>query len=445
MLYWAQNAFRGVDNEALNAAVALGDELGVGVVAYVALHTAIPHPTARGYSFLLDGLRDMAGALRYRGVPLVVRLERPETGIPTLASEIGAAAIVTDRSSLHLGRALRRRLAARAEIAWYEVDSEHVVPLHVIGRAHPGARSLRTVLSHALDTWLWARHDPVPRIYHEGTEGLDLTRPTPRILELLDVDHAVPPVRGLTGGTCEAGRRLGFRLTAPTGALLPWYAEHSRLSAYLRFGQIAPATVVRALRIDPSERARRMLEEVLVRRELAANFTWYTPDYATLAALPAWARTSLERHRAERPTAAYSQQELAAGQTADSLWNAAQRELVCTGRIQPYVRMYWGKRIVEWFADPADALRIALWLNDRFALDGRSANGVANIQWCFGLHDRPFPERPRLGQVRPLGLGGVRRHLDLDGYVRWASALEAPGAGASVSPPVPTVPVKSER
>ncbi|MFN0070920.1 MAG: deoxyribodipyrimidine photolyase, partial [Chloroflexota bacterium] len=121
--------------------------------------------------------------------------------------------------------------------------------------------------------------------------------------------------------------------------------------------------------------------------------------------------------------ASYSRAELADGETDDLLWNASQRELRQTGRIQSYVRMYWGKRLVEWFADPEEGLRTALWLNDRYALDGRSPNGVANIQWCFGLHDRPFPDRPRLGQVRPLGMGGVRRNLDLDGYVRWVAAL----------------------
>ncbi len=161
----------------------------------------------------------------------------------------------------------------------------------------------------------------------------------------------------------------------------------------------------------------------MTRRELAANFTWYTPRYWTLSATPSWARETLRKHADERLPQTYALEELCAAATDDLLWNASQLELLHTGRIRPYMRMYWGKRLVEWFADPSEGLRTTLWLNDHYALDGRSPNGVANIQWCFGLHDRPFPERARLGQVRPLGTAGVRRHLDMEGYIRWASGL----------------------
>ncbi len=131
VVYWAQNAHRGVDNEALNAAIALGDDLGVGVVVYVAVHTGLPHATERSYSFLIDGLRDMAGSLRYRGIRLVARIEKPEIGVPRFIHEIDAAALVTDRSALQFGRALRALVTDRVEIPCFEVDSEHVVPLHI--------------------------------------------------------------------------------------------------------------------------------------------------------------------------------------------------------------------------------------------------------------------------------------------------------------------------
>jgi deoxyribodipyrimidine photo-lyase len=172
------------------------------------------------------------------------------------------------------------------------------------------------------------------------------------------------------------------------------------------------------------DRQARIIEEVVVRRELASNFTWHTPAYSTSSALPTWAQATLTSHADERLEPRYSRDELASARTHDPIWNAAQRELIQTGKIQPYVRMYWGKRLVEWFADVDMGLRTALWLNDRWALDGRSANGVVNIMWCFGLHDRPFFEQPRVGLVRTLKAAGVRRNVELDQYLHWTSQLE---------------------
>ncbi|MFN0071665.1 MAG: deoxyribodipyrimidine photo-lyase, partial [Chloroflexota bacterium] len=345
VVYWSQNAHRGVDNEALNAAIALGDELGVGVVVYASIHSDVPHSTMRSHSFLLEGLRDMAGTLRYRGIPLVARLESSEEGVVRFADELRAAAVVTDRSALRLGRNLRKRVAQRLEIACLEVDSEHIVPLHLLGRAFCNARSLRSVLSQNLDRWLWPRHDPAPRMCHDGADGVDFARPIGRILDELEVDRSVAHVRGMVGGTCEAVRRFGFFLTGvPLAHECPWNAGHSRLSPYIRFGHISPSAVVRALRITPSDFGQRALDEVLTRRELAANFTWYTDSYSSISSIPGWAQSSLQRHAGERAGASYSRAELADGETDDLLWNASQRELRQTGRIQSYVRMYWGKR-----------------------------------------------------------------------------------------------------
>ena len=157
--------------------------------------------------------------------------------------------------------------------------------------------------------------------------------------------------------------------------------------------------------------ARGRVDAARARRELHVVYT----RYWTLGATPSWARETLRKHADERQPHAYALDELCAAATDDLLWNASQLELLHTGRIQPYVRMYWGKRLVEWFADPSEELRTALWLNDHYALDGRSPNGVANIQWCFGLHDRPFPDRAMFG---PGALAGHRRGTPTSGHGR---------------------------
>jgi deoxyribodipyrimidine photo-lyase len=160
----------------------------------------------------------------------------------------------------------------------------------------------------------------------------------------------------------------------------------SDMSPYLRFGCISPVTMLRAV-IDSGGREEEIgafVEESFVRRELAENFTFYNPDYRSLAALPEWARRTLDDHRADGRQALFSLEALEAGATGDELWDASQYEMVCNGKMSSYMRMYWGKRVLEWTKAPEDALQVLLYLNDKYEIDGRSPNGYAGILWCFG-------------------------------------------------------------
>ena len=162
----------------------------------------------------------------------------------------------------------------------------------------------------------------------------------------------------------------------------------------------------------------KFLEELIVRRELAFNFARFTVHPESLDALPDWARKTLQKHAADKRDPSYSRDQFESAQTHDPLWNAAQKELLLTGKIHGYYRMYWGKKIIEWSRTPEEALSTAIYLNDRYALDGRDPNSYANILWCFGLHDRPWPERPIFGQVRYMSLDGMRRKTDVDAYIQ---------------------------
>ena len=222
---------------------------------------------------------------------------------------------------------------------------------------------------------------------------------------------------------------------------LPWYADErndpaletmSGLSPYLHFGQVSPVTVGRAVRAASSapEAAREaFLEQLVVRRELAFNFAAYGPACDSLRCVPAWARATLEKHRGDPRPYRYSPRQLEEGRTHDPYWNAAMREMRLTGRLHGYMRMYWGKKILEWSPSPGAAFRTALRLNNRYFLDGRDPNSCEGVAWCFGLHDRPWQERPVFGMVRYMNESGLRRKFDIDAYVRRIQALpEAPGA-----------------
>ncbi|HEX5226691.1 MAG TPA: hypothetical protein VFW44_03235, partial [Bryobacteraceae bacterium] len=194
----------------------------------------------------------------------------------------------------------------------------------------------------------------------------------------------------------------------------------SGLSPYLHFGHISSLEVALAVEDYAREHklmADRFLEELIVRRELAFNFARFTEHPQSLNALPDWARKTLGEHACDRREVLYSRDQFEEARTHDPLWNAAQKELLAAGKIHGYYRMYWGKKIIEWSKTTEEALATAIDLNDRYALDGRDPSSYANILWCFGLHDRPWPERPVFGQVRYMSYDGMRRKTDVDAYI----------------------------
>ena len=427
VVYWMQNSQRPTDNPALDQACALANEHGVGVTVYLALDTAVPHATARTFTFLIDGLRETVRQLAERGITSVVRAEAPVSGLAALTRKVRACAVVTDFSPLRRGRRLRQEAARALDVPLIQVDGDHVVPLHLIGREHWAARTIRPVIQRLLPAWLCESARLEPR--HQGLllDGIDLQRtPTERLLDSLGVDRSVPAAEDAPGGPVAAERRLARFVEG----ILPGYSGNGKsadragsgLSPYLRFGQISPVRLALAAQTAdvPEDDRAAFLEELIVRRELASNFVAYNPAYDRLDGLPAWARTTLAKHADDPRPFLYSRDELVAAETHDPIWNAAQRELLARGRIHNYVRMYWGKKIIEWSRTPAEALASALWLNDRYALDGRSANGFTNVLWCFGKHDRAWGERPVFGTVRWMSDRGMLSKFEVKPYLaRW--------------------------
>jgi deoxyribodipyrimidine photo-lyase len=167
------------------------------------------------------------------------------------------------------------------------------------------------------------------------------------------------------------------------------------------------------------------LEELIVRRELSMNFVFYNERYDSLDSIPEWARKTLKAHQKDRRDYPYHPEEFEQGKTHDPYWNAAQKEMVATGKMHGYMRMYWGKKILEWSKTPQEAFQTALYLNNKYELDGRNPNGFTGVAWCFGKHDRPWGERKVFGNIRYMNDGGLRRKFDADEYVRIMGRLSA--------------------
>lgn len=434
VLYWMQNAQRAVANPALEHAVTLANARSLPVVVGFGLTADYPEANARHFAFLLQGLADVAQALARRRIGFAIRLGAPDTVALALARD--AALVVCDRGYLRHQVAWRAQVARRAGCRVVQVEGEVVVPVEAASGKHEyAARTIRPRLHRHWDEYLVATAPVAAR--HAAGHGLpesavDLAD-VPALLGRLNADGTVPPVARFAGGHAEARRRLRRFLDGPFAGYAQSRARPeadvvSHLGAYLHFGQIAPVEIALAARearnAGDADRAA-FLEELIVRRELAINHCVFESRYDSYDhAVPDWARRTLARHAHDARPHRYAPRQLEDGATHDAAWNAAMAEMRHTGYMHNRLRMYWGKKIIEWSASPEAAFETILALNNRWFLDGRDANSYANVGWLFGLHDRPWPERPVFGTVRYLSDNFLRK-FDVAAYVRMVETLAA--------------------
>ncbi len=424
VVYWMQRAQRALDNPALDLAVTAGNALGLPVVALFGL-VPYPHANLRHYQFMVEGLPDTAARLAKRGVGFVVR-RHPDADVAAFCDEVRAALIVGDENPLREPERWRKALSERLRVPLWTVDADVVVPSKLIPTEQFAARTIRPRIHAQLDTFLVAGREPKARVEWKAPRGLHSFGPDDDLLDGFPLDRRALPVAGFRGGTTEALKALsGFVRHRLAGYAhqrnKPQLPGTSRLSPWLHFGHIGPRTVALAVRDADKPAADRdaFLEEFIVRRELAVNFVRYNPRYDSLACAEPWAARTLREHaRDERPYL-YTERQLEHAETHDPLWNAAQRQMVTGGWMHGYVRMYWGKKILEWSRSPEEAFDAAVRLNDRYQLDGRDPNGYAGIAWAIaGKHDRAWgPVRPIFGTVRYMSLASTSRKFDSKAYI----------------------------
>lgn len=445
VLYWCMVNHRAAQNHALDVALALGNHLGLPVVAYQALRPDYPHASARHHAFALDGMAELPGAYAARGIPYWLELPRsPREHVPRVAElATHAAAVVSDLWPSFVVPGHLRGAARRLDVPLFAVDASCVVPMQRIAERQLGAYTLRPKLRK-----LWPQYleQALPERAHRKARAAARLEPpfapadalaARAALHTFAIDPAVAPVPGVRGGrsaalaaleTFVSGRLAGY----PEGRNDPGLDGQSSLSPYLHWGHLHAGEIVRAVHaaLGPAHpAAEAYLEELLVRRELGFNYCLHTPpaQQLSLGSLPRWVQDTLERHRGDTREALYPLEALDEARTDDGLWNAAQRELRERGRIHGYLRMLWGKRILGWSESPEEALRRIAHLNDRYALDGRDPVSVANFMWVLGLHDRPFQERPVLGKVRPMSSARTAEKFDLGPYLaRWGRRSDPP-------------------
>ena len=422
VLYWMHASQRAEDNHALEYAVISANALRLPVLVLFCIIPSLPFAIERHYAFMLEGIDEVKRSLSNRGIGFIVRKGEPE-GIVTSFSE-DAALLVTDLDYVRRGKAWRERIFASVTCPVTIVETNVVVPLGVTSKKEEySAATIRPkIWKHALTYLVAPHHEEVIITSSERDETELLHKDRRSLLGTLAKTRTRHLSSSFKGGTSVALRLLSdfVEQKLSTYASLrndPAEDSVSHLSPYLHFGQISPVTVASTVLGHQTEGVDAFLEELVVRRELAMNYVHYNPNYDTLAGVSSWARATLEDHADDRREHIYSFDELENARTHDAYWNAAQKEMVHTGTMHGYMRMYWGKKILEWSETPADAFSRALELNNRYELDGRDPNGYAGIAWCFGNHDRPWKERPVFGKVRYMNDRGLERKFDMSRYV----------------------------
>ncbi len=437
VLYWMQQSQRAAENHALEYAIFRANRLKLPVVVGFGLTDAYPEANLRHYTFMLEGLVETAAALAERGIPLVCRIGEPAQVALGLARQ--AALLVCDVGYCRHQKSWRAAAARQAPCPVVQVESDVVVPVVAASpKAEYAARTLRPKLQRLLPDYLV----PAPRLTPGRSglgldlEGLAIGDGVAGLLKGLKIDRSVGAVsRFFPGGAKAAKERFQDFLNERLGRYArngnqPQTDDVSGMSPYLHFGQVSPLYLALTLRqhaaVDPADRDA-YLEELIVRRELAANFVHHTPDYDRFACLPAWARKTLADHAPDPRPHLYQPPALEAAETHDPYWNAAMQEMTTTGFMHNYMRMYWGKKVLEWSPTPAAAFENLLALNNRYFLDGRDPNSFAGVAWIFGMHDRAWPERAVFGKVRSMTAAGLERKCDIRAYIAKVSRRTAGG------------------
>lgn len=434
VLYWMQQSQRAEYNHALEYAVGEANRLNLPLLVVFGLMDDYPEANLRHYAFMLEGLRETQATLAARGIKLAVQHGSPPE--IALQNSSKAALIVCDRGYMKHQKAWRARVAEGAVCRVVQVESDVVVPVETVSsKAEYAARTLRLKINRHVPRFL-VELEPV-RSKHASlelhAESLDLDA-LEQVLRELKLDRSVAPVpEFFRGGTAVAKARFDHFIASSLKRYKdnrnqPGTDHVSHMSPYLHFGQISSlylAIKAQKAMHGNEENTQVFLDELIVRRELSMNFVEYTSNYDVYACVPEWAKTTLNAHQHDRREHTYTRSELETGMTHDEYWNAAMAELKHSGYMHNHMRMYWGKKILEWSPTPEAAFTTTLAIMNKYFLDGRDPNSYANVAWLFGTHDRPWFERPVFGTVRYMAASGLERKAHPAAYLDKVANLTA--------------------
>lgn len=382
--------------------------------------------------FMIEGLGSVAVDLQKHGIGWIFSQELPDRFFPDFVQEVDAHSLVSDFTPLRPHKMWKKNIMQHLDVPFYEVDSHNVIPAWVVSdKKEYAAYTLRPKIKRLLGEYLTDIPAVSPHPFPctgQLFEGYELWKmpdftgfhgpaalsfpsgPDKALAAAREfIDHKFQNYAAARNDPCQDGQ--------------------SGLSPYLHFGQLSAQRLARMVLAAgrPEDVTEPFLEELIVRRELSDNFCLYEERYDEVEGFSQWAQKTLRKHWHDPREYTYSFAQLEAGETHEELWNCCQRDLVYSGKLHGFLRMYWAKKILEWSPDPETALSSAILLNDKYSLDGHDPNGYTGVAWSIGgVHDRAWGERPVFGKIRYMNEAGCRRKFNVDAYI--ANVLELTGS-----------------
>lgn len=431
--YWMSRDQRVQDNWALIYAQERADMQEEPLIVLFCLAPSFLGATVRQYDFMLKGLHEVERNLERMNIPFYLLEGSPDKTIPDFLKTFGVKTLITDFDPLRIKKEWKQGVAENINIPFYEVDAHNVVPCWAAsGKQEYGAYTIRPkiirLLKEFMDDFPVLKRHTFP--WRNNVKKIDWKR----VQNELDVDRSVKCIDWIKPGESVARKTLGDFLAEK----IYLYNELrndpnkngvSSLSPYLHFGHISAQRVVLEIEkmgIGRSESGAAFIEELVVRKELSDNYCFYNQSYDSVEGLSDWAQKTLNEHRRDRRDYLYPLDDFEYGRTHDELWNAAQMEMAVKGKMHGFMRMYWAKKILEWTKSPEEAYVIALYLNDKYELDGRDPNGYTGIAWSIGgLHDRAWNERNVFGKIRYMSYNGCKTKFKIKEYVEHVRSITA--------------------
>ena len=434
VLYWMDRQRRFEDNWALYAAFKKAEELNVCLEILYVIPDKFMDANLRTYDFMLKGLQETAEMAYSRGINLKVVVGDVVDEVLNFCKQKQVAAVYTDFVALKLPRKWRNQLAKKLDCAFFEIENNSIIPTYILSEKQEfAAYTIRPKVKRLFHGYL-DDLDECNKVKNPVEVKMQKIFDVQEILQKIPCDKSIEPQSLFLPGSRAAKKVLKHFFDKK----IVDYSELrndpnedvlSNLSMYLHFGFICVQRVILDLFKQglPEEIVETFVEEIVVRRQLAENFCFYNSKYDEFDGMPEWAKKTLLEHWDDKREVVYSLKEFEEAKTHDELWNAAQMQMVQTGKMHGYMRMYWAKKILEWSKDPSQALKIANFLNNKYELDGRDPGGYTGVAWSIcGVHDRAWGERDVFGKVRFMNFNGCKRKFDVKKYIEtWNSKKQS--------------------
>jgi deoxyribodipyrimidine photo-lyase len=440
VLYWMQQSQRVHFNHALEHAIQIANAKQLPVLVYFGLTPSYPEANARHYQFMLEGIKEVKKLLKKLHISFVLKIGSPDEMILPLLDQCDT--LVMDYAHLRIPRLWRKKVLEISEVLHPElnidmVESDLIVPTYIASdKVEYGAFTIRPKIHRHLPFYrdfktlsIVSNEKPILLISDDELNDI------PALIESFNIGHTVTASPFYKGGYLEASKVLSKFITKKAPHYLnsndPSTSYTSNMSMYLHFGQISSLMIYEHLNLALSQGTIEQevfdayIEQLVVRRELAFNYVVYNTKYDQFEHITEpWAVQTMKEHEADERQYLYEKKDYIAFNTHDPYFNAAMKEMVYTGFMHNYMRMYWAKKIIEWSPSYKKAYDIILSLNNTYFIDGRDPNGYTGVAWCFGKHDRAWTERPIFGKLRYMNSDGLKRKFKINDYVNQMNAIE---------------------